>query len=216
RDAAGSYPVPVTNAAGRVTSDPAPFRVIPPPSIVAPPASQTVNAGATATFTVVASGTAPFSYQWRKNGADITSATTDTFTLNNVQASDAGAYSVVVSNAAGSVTSPSATLTVVDPALTVTALFPTNDATGLPVDAPLKITFGVAPTPGASGLIQIHDAATGEVIDTIDLAAAVQTKMIGGTQYNYLPVIVSGKAALITPHVSLKYDKTYFVTIDTG
>src|SRR5215813_2346673 len=40
--------------------------------------------------------------------------------------------------------------------------------------------------------------------------------MLGGTESKYLPVIVSGKAALITPHVSLKYDKTYFVTIDTG
>jgi pectate lyase/pectin methylesterase-like acyl-CoA thioesterase len=215
-DDAGSYTVTVTNAAGSVTSDPATLTVITPPSIVTPPAPQTVNAGATATFTVVASGTQPLTYQWRKNGANIPSATTDTLTLNNVQASDAAAYSVVVSNAAGSVTSPAATLTVVDPALTVTALFPKNDATGLPVDAPLKITFSVAPTLGASGLIQIHDAAIGEVIDTIDLAAAVQMKMIGGTPYNYLPVIVSGNTALITPHVSLAYNKTYFVTIDTG
>jgi pectate lyase/pectin methylesterase-like acyl-CoA thioesterase len=215
-DDAGSYTVTVTNAAGSVTSDPATLTVITPPSIVTPPASQTVNAGATATFTVVASGTQPLTYQWRKNGANIPSATTDTLTFNNVQAADAAAYSVVVSNAAGSVTSPAATLTVVDPALTVTALFPANGATGLPVDAPLKITFGVAPTPGASGLIQIHDAATGGVIDTIDLAASAQLKMIGGALYNYLPVIVSGNTALITPHAALEYNKTYFVTIDTG
>ena len=175
-----------------------------------------MNAGANATFSVVASGTAPLTYQWRKNGVDIPSATTDTLTLNNAQAADAAAYSVVVSNAGGSATSPSATLTVVDPALTVTTLFPANGATGLPVDAPLKITFGVAPTPGTSGLIQIHDAATGAVVDTIDLAAASQMKMIGGTLYNYLPVIVSGNTALITPHVALAYNKTYFVTIDAG
>src|SRR5262249_21407366 len=60
------------------------------------------------------------------------------------------------------------------------------------------------------------DATTGDVIDTIDLAAASQTKMIGGTPYNYLPVIVSGKTALITPHAALEYNKTYFVTIDAG
>jgi uncharacterized repeat protein (TIGR02543 family) len=215
-DDAGSYTVTVTNAAGGATSDPATLTVITPPSIVTPPSPQTVNAGGTATFTVVASGTPPLTYQWRKNGADIPSATTDTLTLNNVQASDAAAYSVVVSNAAGSVTSPAATLTVVDPALTVTALFPANGATGLPVDAPLKITFSVAPAPGASGLIQIHDAATGAVIDTIDLAASVQMKMIGGTLYNYLPVIVSGNTALITPHVALEYNKAYFVTIGAG
>src|SRR5262249_38620358 len=150
------------------------------------------------------------------NGADISSATTDTLTINNVQAADAASYSVVVSNAAGSVTSPAATLTVVDPSLAVTALFPANNATGMPVDAPLKITFGVAPMIGTSGLIQIHDAATSGVIDTIDLAAAAQMKMIAGTPYNYLPVIVSGNTALITPHVALEYNKSYFVTIDAG
>ncbi len=213
---AGSYSVTVTNSAEGATSDPATLTVITPPSIVTPPAPQTVNAGATATFTVVASGTPPLNYQWRKNGADIPSATTDTLTINNVQAADATAYSVVVSNAAGSVTSHAATLTVVDPALAVTALFPANNATGLPVDAPLKITFGAAPTLGTSGLIQIHDAATGGVIDTIDLGAAAQLKMIAGASYNYLPVILSGNTALITPHVALGYNKAYFVTIDAS
>ncbi|HKQ75856.1 MAG TPA: pectinesterase family protein [Blastocatellia bacterium] len=213
---AGAYTVTVTNAAGGATSDPAVLTVITPPAIVTPPASQTVNAGANATFSVVASGTAPLTYQWRKNGADIPSATNSTLTLNNAQAADAAAYTVVVSNAGGSATSPAATLTVADPGLTVTALFPANGAMGLPVDAPLKITFGVAPTPGTSGLIQIHDAATGGVIDTIDMAAASQMKMIGGTLYNYLPVIVSGNTALITPHVALAYNKAYFVTIDAG
>jgi pectate lyase/pectin methylesterase-like acyl-CoA thioesterase len=215
-DDAGSYTVTVTNSAGVATSDPATLTVIIPPSIVTPPAPQIVNAGATATFSVVASGTEPLTYQWRKNGADIPSATSDTLTLNNVQAADAAGYAVVVSNAGGSVTSPAATLTVVDPALTVAALFPANGASGLPVDAPLKITFGAAPALGTAGLIQIHDAANGGVIDTIDLAASVQVKMIGGTLYNYLPVIVSGNTALITPHVALAYNKAYFVTIDAG
>jgi pectate lyase/pectin methylesterase-like acyl-CoA thioesterase len=136
--------------------------------------------------------------------------------INNAQAADAAAYSVVVSNAAGSATSPTATLTVVDPASAVTSLFPANGATGLPIDAPLKISFGVAPSVGASGLIRIHDAATGSIVDTIDLAAATQTKIIGGTSYNFFPVIVNGNAALITPHVALAYDKTYFVTIEPG
>jgi pectate lyase/pectin methylesterase-like acyl-CoA thioesterase len=214
-DDAGNYTVTVTNTAGGATSDPASLTVITPPAIVTPPAPQVVNAGETATFTVAASGSAPFNYQWRKNGADIPGATTDTLTLSNAQAAAAAAYSVVVSNAAGSATSPSATLTVIDPALAATALFPANGATGLPIDSPLKITFGVAPAIGAAGLIQIHDAATGVVIDTIDPAAATQTKMIGGTLYNYLPVIVSGNTALITPHVALEYNKAYFVTIDT-
>src|SRR5262249_19136858 len=65
-DDAGSYTVPVTNSSGSAPSDPATLTVITPPSIVTPPTSQTVNASATATFTVVASGTPPLTYQWRK------------------------------------------------------------------------------------------------------------------------------------------------------
>jgi pectate lyase/pectin methylesterase-like acyl-CoA thioesterase len=213
---AGSYTVNVTNAAGSVTSDPAVLAIIVPPSIVTPPVSQTVNAGATALLSVVAGGTPPLTYQWLKNGMDIPGATADSFAINNVRAADAAAYSVVVSNAGGSAASPAATLTVIDPALAVTSLFPSNGASGLPIDAPLKITFGVAPALGTSGLIRIRDAATGEAVDTIDLAAASQTKTIGGTVYNYLPVIVSGNTALITPHAALAYDKTYSVTVDTG
>src|SRR6185295_17976488 len=137
-------------------------------------------------------------------------------TLNNVQASDAAAYSVVVSNAGGSVTSVPGILTVSDPALTVSSLFPANGATGLPIDSPLRITFGVAASLGTSGLIQIRDTSTGALVDTIDLAAVSQTKTIGGTVYNYLPVIVTGNLALITPHVALAYNKTYSVTVDPG
>jgi pectate lyase/pectin methylesterase-like acyl-CoA thioesterase len=213
---AGSYTVNVTNVAGSVTSAPAVLTVITPPSIVTPPVSQAVNAGATALFSVVAGGTLPLTYQWLKNGVDILGATADALTLDNVRAADAAAYSVAVSNAGGSVTSPAATLTVIDPTLAVTSLFPSNGASHLPIDAPLKLTFGAAPALGTSGLIRIRDAATSEVVDTIDLAAASQTKTIGGTVYNYLPVIVSGNTALITPHVALAYNKTYFVTVDTG
>src|SRR5215471_17535580 len=213
---ASSYTVAVAYAAGSVTSSAAVLTVLVPPSITTPPVSQTVSAGTPATFSVAAAGTAPLSYQWRKNGADITGATSATFTLNSVQSVDAGSYAVVVSNAGGSVTSPAATLTVVDPALTISSLFPANAAAGVPIDTPLKITFGVAPTLGTSGLIQIRDATTSAVVDTIDLAAGTQTRTIGGTVYNYLPVIISGNVALIMPHVSLTYNGSYFVTVDPG
>lgn len=112
---AGSYTVTVTNSAGSVTSAAAVLTVNPAavaPSIVTQPVGITVVSGQTATFTVVASGTAPLSYQWRRDGTAIAGATEATLTLTGVQAVNAGGYTVVVSNALGSVTSAVATLAV--------------------------------------------------------------------------------------------------------
>jgi hypothetical protein len=83
-----------------------------PPTIVAQPESQTVTEGEDVTFAVVVSGTSPLNYQWRKGGNALSGATGSTLTLDNVQLSDAGSYSVVVSNAYGVATSDAATLTV--------------------------------------------------------------------------------------------------------
>ena len=83
------------------------------PSITAEPASQTVMAGQTASFSVAASGTAPLSYQWKKNGVAISGATFTSYTTPTTTSSDNGAqFTVTVSNTAGSVTSSAATLTV--------------------------------------------------------------------------------------------------------
>src|SRR2546427_694071 len=83
------------------------------PSITLQPANQSVTAGQTATFTVAATGTAPLSYQWRKNGTAVAGATSSTYAMPSTTSSDNGSkFSVVVSNRAGSVTSTAATLTV--------------------------------------------------------------------------------------------------------
>jgi|GEM_PF-307023 len=120
---AGNYTVAVTNVAGTVTSATAILTVnAVAPSITTPPAAQTINVGSNATFTVVASGTAPLGYQWQKGTVDIPGATSASYTVTNAQTTDAGNYRVVVSNAAGSVTSAAAALTVVTPqAPTITA-----------------------------------------------------------------------------------------------
>lgn len=83
-----------------------------PPVIVTAPQSQSVNVGTTVVFTVVVSGSPAPAFQWRKGGAAIAGATGSSFTLANVQSSDAGSYDVVATNAAGTATSTSATLTV--------------------------------------------------------------------------------------------------------
>ena len=91
---------------------------IPPPTaptITTPPASQTVDVGADASFTVVADGTFPLAYQWSKDGTVVPGATEATLALTSVQESDGGSYTVTVSNAAGAVTSDPAVLTVKAP-----------------------------------------------------------------------------------------------------
>ena len=83
------------------------------PSITTHPSDQTVSTGASATFTVVASGTTPLSYQWQRNSADISGATSESYTLSNAQLSDSGAlFRCVVTNSFGDATSNAAQLTV--------------------------------------------------------------------------------------------------------
>jgi len=83
------------------------------PYITTPPANQTVTAGQTATFSVAATGTPPLTYRWQKNGADITGATSSSYSTPVTTAADDGEmFRVMVSNAAGNVTSNSAMLTV--------------------------------------------------------------------------------------------------------
>lgn len=109
---AGSYSVVVANASGSVTSSVAILTVNVPPGITTQPESQTAQVGASATFTVAATGTAPLAYQWQWNGGDIGGATASSYTWSNLAAGDAGSYSVVITNVAGSITSSNAVLTV--------------------------------------------------------------------------------------------------------
>ena len=115
-DNGSQFTVMVSNTAGSVTSNAATLTVnsaATAPSITTQPASQTVTVGQTATFTVVATGTAPLSYAWRKNGTAISGATAASYTTPATTSSDTGAqFTVTVSNVAGNVTSNPATLTV--------------------------------------------------------------------------------------------------------
>ena len=82
------------------------------PAVTDQPKTLTVPAGASATFSVAVAGSEPFTYQWRKDIIAIVGATNATLTLAGVQPSQAGSYSVVVSNPFGSATSSNAVLTV--------------------------------------------------------------------------------------------------------
>jgi len=90
------------------------YPAIQPPIIAGQPLSQTVAAGSNATFTVLVTNTLVVNYQWALNGTNIAAATASSYTVTNAQATNAGIYSAVVSNPAGSATSSGATLTVTD------------------------------------------------------------------------------------------------------
>lgn len=108
------------------------------PVITSQPRSTNVFAGNPVTFSVSAVGVPTPTYQWRKNGGNISGATSSSYTISNVQASHAGDYTVVVTNSAGSVTSATATLGVYDAAtatlgtVTVTGSGIEFDVTGVP------------------------------------------------------------------------------------
>ena len=137
---ATNYDVVITNSVGSVTSVAAALTVTPAaPSVTIAPTTQTSAPGATATLTVVASGTAPLTYQWRKAGVALTgntSATTATLSIPGATTADSGSYDVVITNALGSTTSAAITLniTVIPPdpvRWDFTTATPTN---GLPAD----------------------------------------------------------------------------------
>ncbi len=115
-DNGSQFTVMVSNSSGNITSNVATLTVNSPPAITTQPANQTVTAGHAATFTVVASGTAPLSYQWQKGSTNISGATAASYTTPATTAADNGSqFKVTVSNVAASVTSNVATLTVNSP-----------------------------------------------------------------------------------------------------
>jgi hypothetical protein len=114
-DSGAQFTVTVTNSTGvTATSSAATLTVKAPPAITVQPLNPTVvTHGSTATFTVTATGAAPLTYRWFRNGALITGATGSSYTTPVTTLANNGVtYIVVISNSIGSVTSNPATLTV--------------------------------------------------------------------------------------------------------
>ena len=115
------------------------------PAISSQPASVTVTVGSTATFSVTATSDTALSYQWRKNGSNISGATSASYTTPATTSADNGAlYSVVVTNAKGSVTSANATLTVKSSDATLPVI--TSQPASVTVNAGSPATFSVTAT----------------------------------------------------------------------
>ncbi len=217
---AGRYVCVVSNAGGSVSSNAAVLQVsstpVPPaPRITAQPANTTATLGSAAILTVTAAGEG-LVYQWFKDGALLAGATNAALTIARAALSDAGNYTVVVSNTSGSVTSAAAVLTVVS-ALQAVSLAPVD--TGICIDAPLTLTFDQDVRVGRSGRIRVYQENgqdDGTLVDTLDLSSPTQSKPVGGSAFNYYPVLVSGRTATIYLRRALENGRGYYVTLEPG
>jgi len=144
-----------------------------PPVIVQQPATTSVVAGQTATFTVVALSAVAMTYQWQKNGTDITGATASTYVISNAQSTNQALYKVVVTNTYGSVTSNAADLT-------VTAA-PTSGSSGGSGGGGGCFLAGTKITMSDGTLRNIEDLRAGDVLKSyriVGLDPAVETSWV--------------------------------------
>lgn len=147
---AGSYVAVVSSAFGSVTSTPALLTLAYPPMIQQQPSNQTAVVGGTATFRVVATGSEPLTYQWRFNtNIVVATGTNAAFHMSNVQLTNAGVYSVTVTNLGGSQTSLFATLEVVTPPTLVISSVLSN-----------QFVFGVSTVSNASYVLEYKELLT--------------------------------------------------------
>jgi hypothetical protein len=164
-----------------------------PPTIVTHPVSQTVGAGASATFTVVVSGPGPYTYQWRRDGTALPGATAATLVVPNVQAAQAGTYTVSVANSGGATASSVPATLTVGPAGPSSRLSNLSVRTTLAAGQLLIVGFtmgegakpvlvrGIGPTLAAFGLtdaladprLEIYNGAGAKVDENDDWAAAL-------------------------------------------
>ena len=147
------------------------------PLITSQPANATVTEGNTAQFSVAATGTAPLTYQWRRNGAAIAGATSSVYATPALTIADnATQYSVVVTNSAGAVSSASALLTVNAGLSELSLLAGTSTGLGYLDGASSTARFGspYAIAFDASGNAYVSDFAN-SVIRKIDPAGTVST-----------------------------------------
>ena len=129
---AGNYSVVVSNTKGSVSSSIATLTVIDPPIVIVQPTNLLALLGTNVAFGVTVIGTPPLSYQWQFNTTNLLNATNAVYSISSVETNNAGNYSVVVANQAGSATSSNGALTVV--------LSPINQTNYASTTATFKVT----------------------------------------------------------------------------
>lgn len=195
------FTVTVSSPSGSVTSSPATLTVNAiAPTITTQPANQTATLGQPATFVVVASGTGPLSYQWYDNGVAISGATSASYTTPpTLVGDDGGMITVVVSNAAGSATSNSATLGVNVPAPIAASLVPSSAAPPYNSSVNLVATFS-----GGTAVIGSNGVGSSNITASAVSGGSYATPTLTAGQTYTLTVtnakgIVASTTCVVTP-----------------
>ena len=190
-DSGAKFSVVVTRGQKTVTSREATLTVNVPTLITTQPAAATAPVGATATFSVVAAGPAPLTYQWRKNATEIAGATAATYTTPALVVGDNGAaYSVVVTSPAGTVTSANATLTVQEPTSITTQPVPVTALVGATATFSV-VAAGTAP-------LTYQWSRSGVAITGATAATYTTPALVIGDSGAAFSVVVSGAAGAVT------------------
>ncbi len=163
-----------------------------PPTISTQPAGATVYAGGSITLAVAVQGTPPFAYAWRFNDTPLPGATGAQLVLTNLAAAQEGAYTVVVSNAAGTITSAIANLVIRAPLATgvlapAWALNP-GDRAYLSTDNTQR---GLAYNP-ATGNLLVVSRSPANAVAVLDAATGAHRHFLRVTDGDELPVFVGG------------------------
>lgn len=191
------------------------------PVITTQPQSQTVIAGSTVTFTAAATGSPFPTFQWQKNGINISGATNTTLTLSSVQTSDSGTYTFIATNSAGSKPSNDAVLQVSAGAVPIFTQQPTSQA----VATGSSVAFNAAASgaisykwqrngvdvPGATGPILLINNSTSANAGTY---VAIATNSAGSTPSNSASLTVSNTSAADTGRLSNLSVRTFSGTSD--
>ena len=169
---AGNYAVQVMNLFGSTNSVAAVLLVGLQPTIVSQPTNQTLMAGDTTIFDVVANGSMPLSYQWSFNGINLIGATNTSLILTNVQFEQGGNYTVQVTNVFGSITSSNAVLDVI-PLSPVILTQPTDVTVGAGNTATFTVSAG-----GTLPLIYQWQKNGSNLTDGGNVSGAITTNLV--------------------------------------
>ena len=208
---AGGYSIRVANVAGAVTSVVATLTVLAPPVITVQPLSQSILISNAATFSVTATGTAPLRYQWFFNtNTALGDATNAAYSITSVQTSNAGNYSVRITNNYGAVTSAFAALTVLTsspPANYYVATNGSDSNAGTNITAPFATLAKAASVATAGKLVHIRGG-TYAITSGVSLSkTAHPTNMIRFWAYpGEVPIVNASGASSGTDAISISGD----------